>query len=450
VSGRRCMPVLLALCPLFLAVTSCAPGGPGDTGPLPVTHGTYSVFAWNELGMHCLNPTYDQLVILPPYNNLSAQVVKRGAPPEVVTAAEIPGLTVEYRVVGNTFSYGKRGFGKFWDNALALFGVDLTASHDVGLTGNGLSGAMTEQSGYFLADGIPVVPVDDAGTWNPYQVAEVTVKLSGSVVAQTRATIPTSDEINCGTCHGTPGDTTSVFNDIISKHDAAEATNLAGSMPFKCADCHPSPALGIMTGSAVWLSQAIHGFHGSLSNVNPSPACYDCHPGTQTKCSRSTRHTASDGNCTDCHGTIANVASTIVNNGRVPWASEPKCLTCHGGVAEVDTGTTLYRNASGHHGMFCAACHGSPHAQAPTNDVGSFTNWDGYQSQQYQGYSTRVKSIGSCGVCHDSSRGEGSSEFAEAHGGPNPEQENGCYACHTAVPSSTVDWPHSFQWRNSN
>ncbi len=34
--------------------------------------GNYVVLAWNDLGMHCLNPTYDVLVVLPPYNNLVA------------------------------------------------------------------------------------------------------------------------------------------------------------------------------------------------------------------------------------------------------------------------------------------------------------------------------------------------------------------------------------------
>ena len=55
---------------------------------------TYVVFAWNDLGMHCLNPSYDKLVILPPYNNLKVQVVKRGKVPTVVTT----GLTVSYAI----------------------------------------------------------------------------------------------------------------------------------------------------------------------------------------------------------------------------------------------------------------------------------------------------------------------------------------------------------------
>ena len=106
----------------------------------------YVVFAWNDLGMHCLNPTYDTAVLLPPYNTVWAQVIKRGNPPQVVTA----GISLEYRIVNNTASYtktyGDSKFGQFWDNCLALFGVSL--AHDKGLNledplvHNGLSGAM--------------------------------------------------------------------------------------------------------------------------------------------------------------------------------------------------------------------------------------------------------------------------------------------------------------------
>lgn len=53
----------------------------GDGGGL-TTSADYVVLAWNDLGMHCLNPTYDQLIMLPPYNTLWAQVIKRGNPPK--------------------------------------------------------------------------------------------------------------------------------------------------------------------------------------------------------------------------------------------------------------------------------------------------------------------------------------------------------------------------------
>ncbi|MGZ5453434.1 MAG: hypothetical protein ACXW2R_04320, partial [Candidatus Aminicenantales bacterium] len=62
-------------------------GGDGDgdvtAKTISATTMTYVAFAWNDLGMHCLNPTYDQGVILPPYNTVWVQVVKRGNPPQI-------------------------------------------------------------------------------------------------------------------------------------------------------------------------------------------------------------------------------------------------------------------------------------------------------------------------------------------------------------------------------
>ena len=395
----------------------------------------YVVFAWNDLGMHCLNPTYDDSVILPPYNTVWAQVVRKGSPPQVVTS----GLTVEYRIINNTFSYGKQSYGQFWDNMQALFGT--TLPHDKGLNledptvNNGLSGTMLAKGDHFQANGIPVTPVEDGGTWNPFQVAEVTVRDSatGQLLAQTRATVPTSDEINCSGCHGVDAPP------ILVAHDNLSGTNLQNQKPVLCASCHASPALGSAGQPGMkYLSQAIHSFHGNLAADQPT--CFNCHPGEKTKCNRSLRHTADDGNCTTCHGTLAEMGSSIAA-GRIPWVNEPKCAKCHSAtIPEVDTGTTLYRNAKGHGGMNCAACHGSPHAMVPSREAS-----DNYQAISYQG---KAVTIGSCGACHSNSRGAGNlGEFAEEHGGTNPEKPNACHICHTSVPSTPTLWPHAFKWQ---
>jgi hypothetical protein len=404
--------------------------------PLTITS-DYSIFAWNDLGMHCLNPSYDKLVILPPFNNVLVQVVKRGAPPSIVTS----GVTVSYKLTNNSTSYNKRSYGGFWDNALKLFGA--SPAHDIGLKGYGLSGNMKVSGDHFVAEGIPVVPVNDNLVWSPFQVAEITVSdPNGKILAQTQATVPTSDEINCAKCHGSA--TINAFDDILAKHDLAHSTTLsaASSKPVLCASCHPSPALGINTGPQMYLSRALHGSHSTRN-----ASCYDCHPGTTTKCNRSLAHNgnnAADGNCTACHGDMANVAATIAS-GRIPWASEPACLTCHPGVTDVNTGTALYRNSTGHGGMYCSACHGSPHAMYPSREI-----TDNYQSQQYQGFTTKIKSIGSCGVCHNNSRGESNmGEFSGTHGGANPEKEIGCRACHTSISTNTASWPHAYTWKNS-
>lgn len=427
--------LLVLLCSI-LAFNGCDTGSTGPGGNSS-GEGDFVVFAWNDLGMHCLNPTYDELVILPPYNNVLAQVVQRGNPPTIVTS----GITLDYRIQNNTYSYGKRDYGQFWDNAVVLFGNLFGISslpHDIGLQGNGLSGAMTQSGDHFVAEAIPVTPVDDNGTWSPYQVGVITVKdPSGAVLVETEVMVPTSDEIHCDHCHGADA-----FTDVLTKHDQANGTNLLGSTPVLCADCHGDPALGLTSvgSSGEYLSHAVHGFHADKGAV-----CYDCHPGPTTQCSRSIAHTGSDGNCTTCHGTMADVANSI-DQGRTPWASEPACSDCHTGVQDVATGSILYRNATGHGGLSCEACHGSPHAMIPTSQA-----TDNYQALQYQGFTGVVKSIGSCGVCHADSRGAGvGGEFNEVHGGPNPERTNACHVCHTAISATTSQWPHAYTWTNSN
>jgi hypothetical protein len=422
---------------LVLSFAACSQSTePNNSVDIPATGSQYVVFAWNDLGMHCLNPTYDQAVILPPYNTVWAQVVKRGNPPEIVTAD----LTAEYRIIDNTYSYGKTDshggdFSQFWDNCQAIFGVTLAQNTGLNLEDpdihNGLSGQMVLKGDHFQVNGMPVVPVSDAGVWGAYQVIEVTIKSGGNVIASTQATVPTSDEINCAKCHGE-----NPFQDMLAKHDTLHETTLSASAPLLCANgsCHGSPALGESgPGTDGYLSAAIHGAHESRGAV-----CLDCHPGQITKCNRSLAHTAEDGNCTTCHGSMGDVASSIKEGGRIPWADEPKCATCHTGVPEVDTQTTLYRNATGHGGIYCASCHGSPHAMYPSREA-----TDNYQPLHYQNSS---KTIGSCGVCHGNSHGGGSSEFGETHGGTNGKP-TACRVCHTVVPTNTASWPHQFMWK---
>jgi hypothetical protein len=164
---------------------------------IPATGDEYVVFVWNNPDMHYLNSTYNELVILPPFNTVQAQVIKRGDPPQVITT----GLTVEFNILNDTYYFDKREYAGFWTYFTDLFGTPASA-HDIGLTGTGLSGAMISKSDHFTAEGIPVVAVNDAGVWNPYQVIEVKVRdASNNLLVMTEATIPTSDEINCAKCH---------------------------------------------------------------------------------------------------------------------------------------------------------------------------------------------------------------------------------------------------------
>ena len=433
---------LLAACSLLISLGACeddptAANGDDDGGDPAFLSQDYIVVAWNDLGMHCLNEYYDSLVVLPPYNNLWVQVIERGDPPVIVTA----GVTVEFEIENNTSSADKRTYGQFWDNAVDLFGGIFGITEldpDIGLTGTALAGEMELSGDHYVAEGIPVVPVDDDIVWNPYQVAVITVRNAlDSVIARTKCTIPASDEMNCAKCHGSSPDT-----DILEKHAEENWPTIMAHVPVLCAECHGSPAYGQLTEgtSGVFLSEAIHGQHASTG-----ASCYDCHPGAMTQCARSLEHTAADGNCVACHGDLSEVAGSI-ELGRIPWVEEPACTKCHSNsIPEVATGTTLYRNATGHGGLYCAACHGSPHAMVPARE-----SIDNYQARQYQVYGI-VKTIGSCGTCHGTSHPSLEiDDFIEKHGGLAPEQFIGCHACHTAVPTTTANWPHGYGWADSN
>ena len=234
----------------------------------------YRVIGWNDLGMHCISPSFKEMAILPPFNNLFVQVIQKGDPPQLATT----GITVEYYINNNTTVSGKTDF---WQYVQQLFGVN--PPEGTGLTGNGLSGTLKLVGDHFEATGIPVLPYKDSMVWNPYQTAVVTVKnASGNVVASTKVVIPVSDEMNCAKCHGAAN--TEI--NILTLHDTLSGTTLMSQRPVLCASCHSSNALGTAgTPGLKSLSEAMHGKHASLGIF--APGCYDCHPGQNTRCNRS-------------------------------------------------------------------------------------------------------------------------------------------------------------------
>ncbi len=158
--------------------------------------GSHVVFAYNDLGMHCINQDFSELMVLPPYNNLRAQVIRRGSEPDIITS----GVTVSFSVPSNTHSADKTNF---WSFVQPLMGVNLAPN--IGLTGHGMSGSFSPTtSGDFEVTGIPITPIDDLGRENPYPLATVNVTSGGQVLARTQTVVPVSWEMNCNICHDTP------------------------------------------------------------------------------------------------------------------------------------------------------------------------------------------------------------------------------------------------------
>jgi hypothetical protein len=344
--------------------------------------GTTVVFGYNDLGMHCINEDFSEIMILPPYNTLHAQVIDRAGEPHIVTS----GVTVSYSIPMNTHSVDKTNF---WMFSTALLGSSLAANK--GLTGSGLSGVMTPTgTNDWSVIGIPVVPVDDTGRENPYPLAIIKVTRNGAVVAQTQAVVPVSWEMNCNICHKTAGISTAT--DILRAHDRLHQTTLEQHKPVLCAGCHADPALGLPgQPGRENLSRAMHNAHAPrMAQAGLAEPCYACHPGLRTKCLRDV-HAGRGMTCSSCHGNMTAVA----NPARSPWVDEPRCGGCHVRAGfQFEQAGTLYRNSRGHNGVHCEACHGSTHSIGPAT-----TATDNIQAQSLQGFSGPISK---CAVCHTS------------------------------------------------
>ncbi len=392
-------------------------------GPVvPQPESGYTILGWNNLGMHCYDPDFSNLAILPPYNTLIAQVIRLGDPPQIVTE----GVVVTYSFPDNTYSAGQPGMPdktNFWDYVDDLFGV--TLEPDVGLTGKGLAGTMDKamDGNYFIAEGIPLTEFRDEDTsyWNPYpfQKALITVYDQNDLInplAQQTVVAPVSTELMCVNCHDDTMDATTrypitptgvVETNILAIHDYLNAANYATYLadypellaktplqdhqPVLCADCHADNALGMAGVPGIKnMSNAMHGHHNPTNAPDitaDTNGCYNCHPGPTTKCLRDTMSQNFALNCTNCHGDI-----TVVAQNPNPWLNEPTCgnAGCHG--AAYNPPQPLYRESVGHGGIYCEGCHDSTHAIATSresNDTIKFVALQGHDG-----------TLRECKVCH--------------------------------------------------
>lgn len=361
-----------------------------DNQAIPAETMEYTILAWNDLGMHCAQDDYSYFCILPPFNTVHVQVIRRGA--GVVTS----GIKVLYAFPNKTNSAAHTNF---WTYA-PRYGWNVPPN--VGITGTPLAGEMAVDDANlgFVAVGIPVTPYDDNGAWDPYGTAVITVTDNVGTVLQTaEVVVPVSTELNCSDCH-----LDNAFLNIMQTHDRITGTTLvadraAGTL-HKCAECHADNALGAPGKPGVKnLSLAMHGWHKPFMPLSDPlmDGCYHCHPGPQTQCLRGVMASAGLV-CKDCHGTMAQMADSLAA-GRRPWLDEPKCGDCHG-EKYAENNDTLFRNSVFTNSpdplmngkLYCEACHGSTHGE-----YGSTSAKDHTISRKFQGDD---RWIWNCFVCH--------------------------------------------------
>ena len=350
-------------------------GGALDSASGSAATASYSLVAWSELGMHCIDgKDYSIFSILPPYNIIHAQLIKKGEPPTQITS----GVTITYQATPdtkgsiNTISSSK---SNFWTYITTLFLA--VEPPDTGLTGNKVQSKTPQPmtynitEGYWEGVGIPTVPYDDKSVFNPFPMAKLVAKDStGKVLASASIVLSVSDEITCNTCHGSNTDpaakpATGWVNNpdpakdaklnILKKHDdrwpisqylsqlqsngytyqsSLYQTAVSGT-PVLCAACHGDNALSLpgLPGIGAEASD-MHTLHGPQillstnqtldqnSTTSDLNSCYLCHPGPVTQCKRGAMNTQL---CSSCHGNVSYVGTA----SRQPWFIEPACQMCH-------------------------------------------------------------------------------------------------------------------------
>jgi hypothetical protein len=457
-----------------------------STGGTTTPTGSYTLLAWNDLGMHCVDgKDYSVFSILPPYNNLHAQLVNTATGKAVSS-----NVTLSYEAVAdstgsiNTTSSNKTNF---WQYVGSIFGVNL--ANDVGLTGNPMASAKPAAMQYnatyrwFEADGIPITPVDDQFNKNFYPMVKVVARdLSGKELASTRTVLPVSDEMTCKACHASTTDTGNpaitaakpaagwVFDadqekdwkkNILLLHDEKKLNNSAFAAaliqlgyspaglsataqtgkPVLCAACHSSNALpGTGVAGITPLTQALHTRHAtvkdpatqlSLGDSTNRTSCYMCHPGSETQCLRGAMGNALDTsgqlsmNCQSCHGSMQAVGSAA----RVGWLQQPTCQSCHHDgkreVSGVDANGVVKTWADQ---RFAS----NPNTPAAGYNLYRFSK--GHGNLQ-------------CESCHGATH----AEYPSSHVNDNVQSLavqghtgtiNECTACHKTVPLTTTGGPH--------
>lgn len=474
--------------------------------PPPPVSSSYSLLAWNDLGMHCVDgKDYSVFSILPPYNNLHAHLINRTAPGNKQVTA---GVTLTYESFRdaqgsiNTFSAGKTNF---WNWVVNLFGAGIQPNYGLNLNPAGPSnptamwfnGSLTAASGagakltyngtqgWWEADGIPIMPYADDKDVNGnfvknfYPMVKVTAwDGSGNELASAKVVLPVSDEMTCKACHASnsglaaqpsagwvndPDPEKDWKKNILRLHDekhpdaiavAGKSADYAGygntllqaatvGKPSLCAGCHKSNALQTpQIGNIKPLTEALHGKHANVID-----------PVKQMPLDAINNRDS----CYLCHpGSVTKCLRGVMGNN-----PDIDCQSCHGNMSLV-----------GQHGREgwldepnCQSCHDKkPTSLQFTRYTSVFSNGTTPRAIQdtsgrfatnpntpAQGVSLYRFSKGHGGLQCESCHGSTHAIYPSSHDNDNLQSIElqghagtvaECNVCHANVPNTTSGGPH--------
>jgi len=374
-----------------------APGTPG------AGDGDHVVLAFNDLGMHCADLGSWPFSILPLFNVVNAQVIRRGSTPLILDDSS---MSLQYSAASNpndpvgpdSINSTSRNYPTdvpagsamvrktdFWDEIKGqsivswFFGVD--PPPDTGIFGSTMPGIAhpyednvpqgfsfyDPEFTWFTAFGMPITATDDLGRMNSYPLMRVQAvdNGTGNVVATTDAVVPVSTEVDCRDCHAlgkvaaddlvwpdldfvAPASNDRVDveeaakHNILVLHDYKHNTSfVAKQEPVLCATCHRSNALASVGGPA-----------GIPSLNNMSNAMHGFHGRLQIdEMGDLMRLTGGEPDLIDPARMTGDEMQLIPTGPGV--SMEESCFSCHPGKI-----TQCFRGAMFTAGRKCDDCHG--------------------------------------------------------------------------------------------
>lgn len=386
----------------------------------PPAAGNYTLLAWNDLGMHCMDGIdFSVFTILPPYNTLHAQLKDKTG--KLISS----GVNLTYEAVPdstgsiNTYSAGKTNF---WQNSGKLFG--LSPPPDVGLNLDGLATGtpdpgnetpsltqpapqMTYNAEYkwYEAEGLPVTPIDDSGKKNFYPTVKVVAKdITGNVLATTTTVLPVSDEMTCKSCHASNSPT----NDAKPVAGWINDPNLEKDWKRNILRLHDERKLALPL------------YQQALSILNSQNSGYK---------TNGLLPTADSGQpilCVACHASNAyfdkrnkkSVMNGLVDSNGIRLAIRPFTQVLHDKHAGVKDPTTTPPNSltlnDSSNRTACYLCHPGSKTQCLRGAMGKATTANGDSLMSCQSCHGNMKAVGSstrqgwideptCESCHNTS-----------------------------------------------
>ena len=347
--------------------------------------GNYTLLAWNDLGMHCMDGMdFSVFTILPPYNTLHAQLKNKSG--KLITT----NVKLTYEAVPdstgsmNSSSYDKTNF---WDNVGLLFGLNPAKDEGVNLDGL-VSGTPAPGSKvpsliptdmiyntdfkWFEAEGIPMTPFPDNplidNNGNPVKNFYPTVKvvardLSNNILAETTTVLPVSDEMTCKGCHAS----TTISNaakptagwvvdldkekdwkrNILRLHDEKQLTTPLYQAALAASNFDPKGLLATADSLKPVLCVKCHASNAYFDKLNKKTVMSgfaDIRPFTQV-----------------LHSKHANVIDPATNLPLDTSGDRQACYNCHpGSVTQCLRGPmSKAKDISGNNAVSCQSCHGN-------------------------------------------------------------------------------------------